>query len=201
MSRCRLTHPGGAPPGARSSGIKPPERKFRRSQLNLRMSGFYEDQHLGMPQAASLPPSRPVHPRELHCTNVGTMPPGSSRAWLIPRALRRKSADRTHMRRRPRPDAAAGVGNDDLDAPIAPASLGRFVARQRKVLAVPARAKRLRKMFCFASPWSRGRRRLTRANRPALPSRAIAFAPRRSAGNAQCNAGALPWAISHAAVK
>src|SRR4029453_585160 len=50
-------------PGARSGGIKPPERTCCRSQLSLRLLEFYEDKRLGMPQAALQPPSKPVHPR------------------------------------------------------------------------------------------------------------------------------------------
>src|SRR5687767_11075553 len=45
------------------AGIKPPERSYRRSQLSLRVLGFYEDKRLGMPRAALRPPSKPVHPR------------------------------------------------------------------------------------------------------------------------------------------
>jgi hypothetical protein len=29
----------------------------------LRLLEFYEDKRLGMPRAASIPPSKPVHPR------------------------------------------------------------------------------------------------------------------------------------------
>src|SRR5206468_12675632 len=43
--------------------VKPPERTFRRSQLSLRLLEFNEDKRLGMPRAASQPPSKPVHPR------------------------------------------------------------------------------------------------------------------------------------------
>jgi len=43
--------------------VKPPERTFRRSQLDLRLLEFNEDKRLGMPRAASQPPSKPVHPR------------------------------------------------------------------------------------------------------------------------------------------
>ena len=57
------SHPGRALPGARSSGIKPLERTFRRSQLSLRLLRFNEDKRLGMPRAALIPPSKPVHPR------------------------------------------------------------------------------------------------------------------------------------------
>ena len=57
------SHPGRALPGARSSGIKPPERTFRRSQLNLRLLVINEVKRLGMPRAVSQPPSKPVHPR------------------------------------------------------------------------------------------------------------------------------------------
>ena len=45
------------------AGLKPPERSCYRSQLSLRLLGFYEDKRLGMPRAALQPPSKPVHPR------------------------------------------------------------------------------------------------------------------------------------------
>jgi len=59
----QLHHPGWAPPGARSGGIKPPERSFRRSQLSLRLQRIHKVLHLGMPRAASQSPSKPGRPR------------------------------------------------------------------------------------------------------------------------------------------
>ena len=85
--RCGLQLPAHRPgrtlPGARSGGVKPPERTFRRSQLDLRLPVFYEDERLGMPRAASIPPSKPGHPREVGGRVVGTFSVPQRRMFIV----------------------------------------------------------------------------------------------------------------------